>query len=96
MYQTLNDGQEPGRTEQRSDSNETLGHQQNGNRSSDYEDNEKADDGGEKGGNQDPPPPVGLFDKRLGKLRLKCLGLWARTGRPKCYNAHRKSELIME
>ncbi|KAK4693225.1 hypothetical protein P7C71_g4135, partial [Lecanoromycetidae sp. Uapishka_2] len=45
----------------------------------DEDDTERASDGGEKGGKQDPPAPVGLFDKRLGKLRLQCMGLWART-----------------
>lgn len=81
MYETLNDGQELARTEQTLGSNETLEHQQNRNRSSDYEDNEREKDGGEKGEKQGPPAPVGLFDKRLGKLRLQCLGLWGRTGR---------------
>jgi len=95
MYSTLNDGQPQGRTEQHSDSNETLGHQQNGNRSSDYEDIERENDGGEKGGQQGPPAPVGLFDKRLGSLRLQCLKLWARTGRLSFDSAFGTSELIV-
>lgn len=61
------------------DSNRTLDAQGNthGNRSS----IETKQDGGEKGGSSSPPPTVGVFDKRLSKLRLQVAGLWARTGK---------------
>jgi len=43
------------------------------------EDDEKPKDGGEKGGAEGPPAPVGISDKKLSRLRLEVLGLWART-----------------
>lgn len=43
------------------------------------DDYRKPTDGGEKGEDQSPPTPVGFTDKRLGKVRLEVLGLWART-----------------
>lgn len=39
----------------------------------------KPADGGEKGEDKSPPTPVGFADKRLSKVRLEVLGLWART-----------------
>jgi len=94
MYQTLNDGQQQDRAEQSPDSHETLGHQRDGNRSIGDDDHEKMKDGGENGNEGGPPAPVGLFDKRLGKLRLQCLGLWARTGRSEFASAFVTSGLI--
>jgi len=60
----------------------TLGHQQQAQQSSsgsEVEDDEKPKDGGEKGGAEGPPAPVGISDKKLSRLRLEVLGLWART-----------------
>ena len=37
-------------------------------------------DGGEKGKDSGPPKPVGFWDKRMNKVRLQVVGLWARTG----------------
>lgn len=71
------------RDEESPDSANTLGHQQQQRHSShgdsDLGENEKAKDGGEQGGQQGPPSPVGVWDKRLSKLRVQVFGLWART-----------------
>jgi hypothetical protein len=71
------------------DSTHTLGHEHEhgqqhlqeprSSSGSEPEEKEKPNDGGEKGGNDGPPAPVGIWDKRMGKLRLEVLGLWART-----------------
>ena len=66
------------------DSGHTLAHQQQQQQyressRSDSEREAKPQDGGEKGGKEGPPAPAGLWDKRLSKLRLQVLGLWART-----------------
>ena len=48
------------------------------------DDKEQLADGGEKGEKDDrdgPASPVGFWDKRLKKMRLHVLGLWARTSK---------------
>jgi len=78
------------RVDRSPDSVETLGRdhahderhlQQHRSAESMVEEDEKPKDGGEKGGEEGPPAPVGLWDKRLGKLRLEVLRLWARTSK---------------
>jgi hypothetical protein len=60
--------------------NETVG-QVNYNRYSAYSEKSAVEnDEEEKREDAGPPPPVGLFDKRLSKLRLQILGLWGKTG----------------
>lgn len=49
---------------------------------SEMEEDEKPKDGGEKGGDEGPPAPVGIWDKKISKLRLEVFGLWARTSVP--------------
>lgn len=53
--------------------------QQRNSSASEIEEDEKPKDGGEKGGEEGPPAPVGVWDKRMSKLRLEVFGLWART-----------------
>ena len=70
------------REEESPDSGRTLGHeqqQQSHHSGSDLGEDEKPRDGGEQGGHEGPPAPVGMWDKRLSKLRLQVLVLWART-----------------
>ena len=61
--------------------NETVGQVNDNRRYSAYSEKSAAEnDEEEKRESAGPPPPVGLFDKRLSKLRLQILGLWGRTG----------------
>lgn len=67
------------RAHRSTDSNQTFGSRHSrGNSLADIS-IEKPRDGGEKCGDPGPPPPVGFWNKKLGKLRLECMGLWART-----------------
>lgn len=77
------------RVDRSPDSVETLGrehghdhqhhHHQQRSSGSDMGEEEKPKDGGEKGGDEGPPTPVGIWDKRMEKVRLEVLTLWVRT-----------------
>ena len=62
------------------DSGKTLDRrQQRQSNGSDLDGDEILRDGGEKGKAKVFPAPVGIWDKRLNKVRLQVFGLWART-----------------